>query len=295
MIIVPPTITPRRRFELASFLIESIESAGVHVPTTSRLRRMYDALHSGKNTIAPDDSEYETALEAERDLQLLGFVFDQCPAKETSNAFRERLNKLINDSPLPQMDHEKSHGRDAAFELYVGAVCRAAQLHPVEWGEPDVTCVLNGVKYAFEAKRLKNLKNMNDRVRKAVEQIDRSRLPGVIVLDLSLALNPANHRLRQMPDSIFWPDYKRNFDVTWSRYQPKVQQLLARANVLGVVAHDYHLRRQPEGWQLTGITIRVPAENRTREERRQFDAISVAYTYALPNQSDGSELPLVVP
>jgi hypothetical protein len=117
----------------------------------------------------------------------------------------------------------------------------------------------------------------------------------VIVLDVGLAFNPENHRIRRMHETVFWSEYEANFKATWSEYQPKVQESMARANVLGIIIHDYHVRQHDEGWQLTGMTNRVHAETRSLEEQRQFNRLSTLYTYGLPNQSDASTRPLVLP
>ena len=295
MIIIPPTITPLTRPELSSFVIATIEAAGVPVPPSSRLRRMFDLYHSGIGTIEPDHPDYEIALEGERDMQLLAFAFDQLATTETSGVFGDLLKKLVHDSVLPQRDRTHSPGRDASFEIYVGAVCTAAQLLPVEWEEPDVSCVLDNAKFVFAAKRLKSIRSLQKRVSKAVKQIARSGFPGVIVLDVGLAFNPDNHRIRRMHETVFFSEYEANFNATWSEYQSKVQKAMAQSNVLGAIVHDYHVRQQSDGWQLAGMTIRVAAEARSAEEQRQFKRLSTLYTYGLPNQSAATSPSLVLP
>jgi hypothetical protein len=126
MIIQLPRITPRTRPELSSFVIATIEAEGISVPQSSRLRQMHDLYHSGRGTIEPNDPDYETALEGERDMQLLAFAFDQLVQTQTSATYRGLLKRLIHDSVLPQNDREHSPGRDAAFEIYVAGVCTAA-------------------------------------------------------------------------------------------------------------------------------------------------------------------------
>ncbi|MCA9204658.1 MAG: hypothetical protein KDA59_16505, partial [Planctomycetales bacterium] len=288
-------ITPRTRPQISSFVIETVEAAGIRVPPSSRLRRMHDLYHSGIGTIEPNHPDYETALEGERDMQLLAFAFDQLAHVGPSDAYRDRLKLLVSDSVLPQDDRANSPGRDAAFEIYVGAVCTAARLLPVGWEEPDVSCVLDDAKYGFAAKRLKNLRQLSKRVRDAVDQIDRCDLPGIIVLDLASAFNPTNRRIRRMHDSVFWSEYEANFNVTWSEQQPKVQKVMARANVLGVIVHDYHIRQVTDGWQLAGMTIRVPSTAQSQAVQSEFKRLSTLYTYGLPNQSDASIRPLILP
>src|SRR5579871_2793816 len=121
MIFLPPKITPRTRQELSSFVITTIEAEGVSVPPSSRLRRMHDLYHSGRVTIDPNDSDYEMAVEGDRDMQLLAYAFDQLSRHPKCATYRSLLKKLVDDSVLPQTDRESSPGRDAAFEIYVAA------------------------------------------------------------------------------------------------------------------------------------------------------------------------------
>lgn len=285
MIILPPTIPPRTRQQLSAYVIETIEAAGVPVPASSRLRRIYDLHHSGREVIAADDPNYEIAVEGIRDMQLLGFAFDQLGQAELSAECTDRLEKLVGDTVLPQDGGENSPGRDAGFELYVGAICKAAKLQPI-WEEPDICCELDGTKYGFAAKRLKGLGNLEKRVKKAVRQINGSGLPGVVILDLAMAFNPANRRLRQMDEAVMWEEYQINFRVTWGEYNAKVQKIIGRGDVLGIIVHDYHIRACSDGPELAGMTFRIPAESRTPEERRRFEKLSTCYVHGVPNQTD---------
>jgi hypothetical protein len=256
------------------------------------MNRIYLAAES---IIERHDPKYEIAVEAERDMQLLAFAFDQFVPAERTLAFKEVLKRIVSDSPLPQQDRGNSPGRDAAFELYVGAVCRSGRFLPVNFEEPDVTCVWQGIKYAFPAKRIKSEKRIIERVTEATKQIKRSGLPGVIALDTCLAFNPDNLRIRQIPDTVFWSEYFQNLKVTWSQYHAKIQNIIARADVLGIVVHDYIIREQPDNQiSLAGMTMRVPAAVRTSEEQRRFETLSTLYTYSLPNQDDVSNLPIAL-
>jgi hypothetical protein len=257
---------------------------------------MYELHRPGIGTIEPNSPDFETALEAERDMQLLAFAFDQLAAAELSDAYLGLLRKLVKDSVLPQNDRATSPGRDAAFEIHIGAVCTASRFLPVAWEEPDVTCFLDGTKHGFAAKRLKNMRRLQQRVSKAVKQIGRSGLPGLIILDLGLAFNSDNRRTPQMPETVFLSEIGVKFRANWSRYHRQVQEIMApAANVLGIIVHDYHVRQHGNDWQLAGTTIRVPAQARTAEQQRYFEKLSTLYTYGLPNQSDVSSRPIILP
>jgi hypothetical protein len=150
---------------------------------------------------------------------------------------------------------------------------------------------LDGTKYGLAAKRIKNLSNLRRRVKKATDQISRSSLPGLIILDLSLALNPENRRMAQVSDSVFCSEYEKRFQAAWNPHHPFIQRTIAHTSVLGIIVHDYHVRRYGADWELAGTTMRIPAD----AQRRDFDRISTLYVYGLPNQSDASTRPLVLP
>jgi hypothetical protein len=294
MIYLPPTIPKRTRSELSAFVLNSFESAGIRVAPSSRLARM-NKIFAASGFIASNHPDFEIAIEAERDLQLLGFAFDQFAEYERTTPFVELLKKIVSDSPLPQHDREHSPGRDAAFELYVGAVCQSAQLLPINFEEPDVTFLWQGTKYAIPAKRIKNEKKIVRRIREATDQIRKCGLPGIVAIETCLALNPNNLRIRHMPDTVFWSEYFENLKISWSQHQKKVQEIITRENVLGIIVHDYQIREQPNSQiSLAGMTMRVPALHRTSAEQRSFETLSTLYTYALPNQDDISNLPLVL-
>ena len=135
---------------------------------------MYRVLTEPRSRLAPYDPHFEAALEGERDLQVLAFVFD-CAAKMPNrrHEFCRLIRNALKDSLLPNEDRGQSKGRDAQFELFVAAVCQNAGLHPVKPEEPDVTCHIEGIKFGIAAKRIKNISNLEQHVRKAAVQIEK--------------------------------------------------------------------------------------------------------------------------
>jgi hypothetical protein len=288
MIILPPTLTRRTRQELAEFVVDGIEALGIPVPPGSRYRRMRDLLVAANGVIPRDHPEIELAFEAERDLQLLGLVLHQFGDHPPPGRFRQLLHDAVSDSVLPQQDRELSPGRDAAFELFVGAVCHSAGLAPVTWDEPDVTCVWNGVTYGLAAKRIKSARKLEKNIRDARKQIGRASLPGIIVLDTSLAFNPNNARIEAaIPDDVFGARYGGIVRRLWSRKQRQIQGLFRDLDVRGVILHDHQVRFQTNGeWGLAGMTLTIPALARTHREQRAFDAFATLYTHGMPEQND---------
>ena len=169
---------PRRvRAENATFVVESIKALGLPVPAGSRVMQMYRTLtDESRPMIRPTDPDFETAVEAERDLQVLAFVFDVAAAHPTDQKFRDLIRFALGDSVLPQDNRGNSRGRDFQFELFIAAICQNAGLTPIEREEPDVTCVVEGVNYGIAAKRIKGVGNLQKRISKAANADRESRL-----------------------------------------------------------------------------------------------------------------------
>lgn len=202
----------RTRAENAAFVIAEIQALGIRLSPQSRLMHMHRVLTEAGGTIRPDDPDFDTALEAERDMQLLGFVFGQVNPHRDRRDFRSLVKRVLKDSVLPQHNRGESEGRDFQFELFVAAICQSAGLIPVDYEEPDVTCTVNGIKFGLAAKRLKNISNMDKRLKKAAEQVQEAQLPGIIALDTCLALNLENKRITALiSDEQFGLLYSRAF------------------------------------------------------------------------------------
>ncbi|RJP40638.1 MAG: hypothetical protein C4547_02185 [Phycisphaerales bacterium] len=219
-----------------------------------------------------------------RDMQILEFVFDQLPFESGNDAFTRKLKTLIKDSVMPESDRKNSKGRDVQFELYVAAVCYASDLTPVDFEEPDVTCRVNGMKFGIAAKRVKNAEKLEDRVADGANQIQRSRLPGVIALDTCLAFNPDNARIPvQIADAEFGRLYSRAISAHFSPFYAKLQDRVRGKGVCGIVIHDHQLRLHDNTWSLAGMRmwIHTPSYNQRRE--REAKEFAYAYGRGLPN------------
>ncbi len=106
----------RSRADNATYVIDQVCALGLSAQPTSRLMQMRQVLNRGH--VAFDDPEFLVALETERDMQHLGFVFDQMHIHEDTVEFRPLVKRLLKDSVLPQDNRVNSPGRDAQFELY---------------------------------------------------------------------------------------------------------------------------------------------------------------------------------
>src|SRR6266852_6764371 len=114
----------RTRAENAAFVIAAVRALGIEPRPESRLMQMHRILTEAPGIIQPDAPAFATALEAERDMQLLGFVFDQQNPHRDRSDFRSLVKRMLSDSVLPQDNREESKGRNSQFELFVAAICQ---------------------------------------------------------------------------------------------------------------------------------------------------------------------------
>ena len=275
----------RTRAETASFVIASVRALGLEPHAQSRLMQMHDALAKAEEIIQPDDPKFEIALEAQRDMTLLEFVFDQTIAHGDESGFASLVKRALKDSVLPQDDLGQSKGRDAQFELFVAAVCQNAGLVPVDYEEPDVTCSVERVKFGIAAKRIKNISNLKRRVTRAAQQIETAQLPGIVALDTCLAMNRSNARItKSIPDHEFGAGYGQAFTRFLDDYHRRIYDWVDGKGVRGVVFHDHQLRLEPTGlWGLSSMTFWLSTAHDDKQAKREFSSFRQGYLCGLPN------------
>ena len=279
----------RNHAECAAYVIDSVRSLGLTPHSQSRLMRMYNAMCNPDGTprpfIAVTDPNFQSALEAVRDMQLLEFVFEQLEDEPNQAAIRPLVSAALKDSVLPQADMRRSRGRDTQFELFVGALCRRARMYPVAHSEPDITCVHNGTAYGIAAKRVKSMSNLEKLVRKAGDQVLNSGLCGIVALDLSLALDRDNVRIdAPMSPTTFRDLYSADVDQFVQKYQPRMQEWVRGKGVRGVECHDHKVRHVQGGqWALESFTFAICTARDNQRRRREFHLFNSSYQGALPN------------
>jgi hypothetical protein len=260
--------TVRTYAELATHVIRRLEEHGIAVPSTSRLHRMrglfVDSDGMPKPIILPNDPEIELAQEAMRDFQHLGFIMDELTRVLTPAVLKTQLRTVIHDSALPQDDRTNSTGRDRQSELYVAAICAKAGMQPI-FVEPDLQCRFNDGTWSLAVKRIKSANKFAHHIKKAVEQIENAALPGIVVADISLMLNPANARIvSTMPDGDFrhwWTEKLTSFvdtQIIVPIEQNGLEEWFAGTRAHGLILIDHHVRLVPaSGWQLDSMAFNV--------------------------------------
>jgi hypothetical protein len=235
-----------------------------------------------------EDPAFDTALEAMRDIQQLGFVFDQIHSHREKPRFKQLVKLVVQDSTLPQDNLNQSPGRDAQFELYLGAICQSAGLLPVEFEEPpDVTCTIEGKKFGIAAKRLKSDVSLRKHVRKAAEQIKSAACPGVIALEFSLAWNRANAPIVSEFQSQFYPLLAQSKGNTlFDRRHQDIYHWVANSGVLAVVLFDFQALVVAGKWDHAGMMNWLEAHHDDEQAKKNFTTFSKRFVKGFPKLVD---------
>jgi hypothetical protein len=243
---------PQTRAEQAAYVVEKLRAFGVRVNPASRLGQMSQLLRRGDGRIEWDDCRrFPVALESIRDMYQVRLIVDTMENYRDDPTFRASVQKMMKDAALPQCSGDETPGRDTQFELFLVAICLRAGLLPVDYSEPDIVCVADGQKFAIAAKRLKSLDRFEARVKEAADQIGRSKLPGVIAIDWTIARNPGNEPITSGLRSQLSPVV--NHLRTREFYAERGQDILRRLKGSGALAiltfeYVYRVNADSTGW-----------------------------------------------
>lgn len=283
----------RSLYEAAKYVIHKLESLGIKLHSQSRLMKMHDVLVDKDGVprrISPDDSNFEVALEAIRDVLQFEFILDQIDVEADSRVFK-KLRQACKDSALPQSDKYSTKGRNTQFELLICAICSNANLSPILFDEPDLTVHIGKQKFGIAAKRVKSRGNIENNIRKAANQISMSELPGVIALDTCELFNPENKRIiSPVSDSRFeelHSEYFRRYldekiEATETTRVDSIRNWVRPKGVRGVIFHDHQVRQIAEfGWQMDSLTYSLPTAVTNPRRHREFQKFDKAYKSGL--------------
>ena len=230
------------RAENADYVIAELRALGIDPPDDSRLMRMRDVAHRGY--VDFHDPDFKIALEGDRDLVSLGFVLEQLRLHGDDPAFVKVVKRLIYDAVVPQDEPDSNTpGRDAQFELYLAASCQKAGFGPIGYAEPDITCVVDGLRFCIAAKRVKRVRQASKRIKAAAAQIVKSGQPGIVALDMAIAWNPKNV---PMVSPLWNQMFDQTCDLRCKDFFDKRKVLIVEhgfgKGVVGVVAFDFRTR-----------------------------------------------------
>ncbi len=264
----------------ATFVIDTL--ARMELPTANtRLDSMRRVLKRGY--ISPDNSDFPIAQEALLDIPMIAFVLNQreeFPQKE----LKAKLRLLVQDSPLPEQAQTSSPGRDAQSELYIAAVCKNAGMNAT-LGEPDVIVDLNGQQYGLAVKRLKSESKIKKRFKDAANQIEKSGLPGFIVLDIRQAFNPENTKVQATGNELYTA-FRGARKYFVDNHYDKMKEWQRGREIRGVIFMDHIIRLDRE-WGADSLTYSVNLSQNNQRRTREFDGFIRDFKKGLPNLARG--------
>ncbi len=255
--------------DAADYVLERFRHYGVDVPASSRFKRLHNAVcnddGSSRGCISEDDSLFEIAREALRDVSQLEFFFDQIAHDPEKGKYAPIIKRIIDDSVFPQDDMKNSHGRNAQAEAFAFAVCEDAGMDPVFQEPPDVTCTMNEQEIGVAVKRVKSHSQLEKRLKEAARQIRKTGLPGIISAEVTLAVNRENLSIvtNQDEDRVrrWWRTKQRGIVEGWDS---RLGQTLGNKGVLGVFLHEHCPVRLNGNYVLRSMTYAV----RTATDKR---------------------------
>jgi|CXWL01.1.fsa_nt_gi hypothetical protein len=194
-------------------------------------------------TVEPNDPRHPFLIQALKDLSELWFAIQVFGASEIYANYADKVSEILSDAVLP-VRADQTSGRDAQFELFVGALCKRAGLQPQQQPSgPDWLLALPSGRAAVEAKRVKLAGGFGSSVRGAKKQIRRGGVAGIVVLDISDAVGPDQHRFEHyVTDAQIDAAGARQMELFIKEKLPPIERELEGSSVGVIVVHDYALR-----------------------------------------------------
>jgi hypothetical protein len=260
---------------------------GISLHPQSRIAQVVAVLAPGR-FVPATDSLFPAALEGFRDIQVLGFVLSQLGRTADPGLIGRKLSRIAKDNLLPQNDMTESPGRDTQMELYVAAIANKGGMKPTfgepALGEPDILCKVGGERFGIEVKRIKKEDRLEEHFRKAVSQIEKAKLPGVIVADMSLAFNRSNTPLRSNATiREFQEMHRRQMEFFVTKYYDRMKEWARGREVRGLTILDCPLREEPgKGWYLESFYDHIDFNPSNARRHREWEKFCKAFNSGYP-------------
>lgn len=255
---------------------------GVSLSPQSRIRQCLDAMNKG-GVIQPDDSRFPAAREGLRDVLLLDFSLSQLKGITDCTTLKRLLQRISKDHLLPQDDLKNSPGRDTQTEMYVAAIASKAGLKP-RFSEPDILCELAGVPIGIAVKRIKNEDRFEEHFRKAASQIERTKVRGVIVTDMTLAFNRTNIVIEGSitPEQMNFA-HKKARKLFVGKYYDRMKDWLGGREVRGLIIMDSILHVESwQRWYVEAFGYDVPFNLHNERRHREWSNFREVFLHGYP-------------
>jgi hypothetical protein len=219
-------------------LIANLEAIGIRVPGASRLREYVNVLAkalSYETRRRPTSAELAVLHRLYVELEEFETIYD-CLGKDPEVVGWQRCaERALCGSILPRTDTNTA-ARNIQFELIVAAFMRSAGIE-VTIDEPDVRARDEDGEFAVAVKRVRSASKVAYRLKEARNQILRSGRPGIIAVDLSSVINPADTPVDKSASQLAFQTNSSYF----KRHIKPLRSQLGSDQVFGLLLHQSQL------------------------------------------------------
>jgi hypothetical protein len=179
--------------------------------------------------------ELKLVHQALDDLGELELIVDELGSPEVFPVWRERFEAGLTGKSFPEHDQSFTPGRDTQFELYFAAACKRGGL-PVRPAEPDLLVSLSGMEIAAALKRVKSAHKFVSRVHAANRQLRKNGKQGLVVVDVSMMLNPTNIGWATSDVETAMKGVERIVDQLFEEHDSKLRNAVYSSSTLGILS-----------------------------------------------------------
>jgi len=171
--------------------LEKLASFGIRIPESSRLRtyqkRTETILEQPGNLLLVSQDDSDKMIFDFREMDELTLIINSFTDEPTSQEL-ERLRLLPGGTENPD-DETTTKARDAQFELFLRALFVQAKFG-IEMGTPDLLLSDGQITFPIEAKRPGSHRRFDDRLRDAINQLQRQKSWGIVAISLDHVIRP---------------------------------------------------------------------------------------------------------
>jgi len=184
-------------------VLQRLRGASVAIPAGSRLHRYLAALNAAAPLEYANPPEqlirlcHRLLIEIDDLEQITGSLGSAQPVP----GWGELVEQTLSGSPLRTEEANHSRARDVQFELLVAALFRRIG-YSVSLEEPDVVAERNLHRIAIAAKRPRSRTKLRRNIHDAGKQILHLKLQGLIAIDTTVLMNPADQHLTTRDASV---------------------------------------------------------------------------------------------
>jgi hypothetical protein len=283
-------LTHREMAETLSEWLRTHPQLGVSAE--NRLSRQCRLIVETGGIVQDSHPQWRIFMQSLKDVQEYWFVIEILKERLVEPPFLDRLARSLKDPIHPVYSGASTPGRNAQFELFLAAIATRAGLAVGQLDDAGADWILSlsAKHWSLEAKRIKSPSKMEKRFREAANQIVKSRIGGVIAMDISLVGNPNCKPLaRFRTNTEISTAHAARMDAFIREYQQPMRRWIGPANVGFVLLHDFVIRPalatapKLEPWGLIELWAKVDLITADASNRQYYDELYHLLEVAVPN------------